>query len=82
MLHREKFGSTQENLGPMSFDFDRVFDPEARQQDVYSEIADVCLGVLDGYKICLMAGLKGKTRSLLETSITPSAPIATRPRFK
>jgi hypothetical protein len=29
-----------------------VFDPEARQQDVYSEIADVCLGVLDGYKIC------------------------------
>jgi kinesin family protein C2/C3 len=68
MLHREKFGSTQDNLGPMSFDFDRVFDPEARQQDVYSEIADVCLGVLDGYKICLMAYGQtgsGKTRSLL-----------------
>jgi kinesin family protein C2/C3 len=80
MLHREKFGSTQENLGPMSFDFDRVFDPEARQQDVYSEIADVCLGVLDGYKICLLAYGQtgsGKTRSLLgdvnHTVISPDS---------
>lgn len=79
MLHREKFGSAQENLGPMSFDFDRVFDPEVRQQDVYSEIEDVCLGVLDGYKICLMAygqSGSGKTRTLLgdvkHTVISPA----------
>jgi DNA-binding XRE family transcriptional regulator/DNA-binding Lrp family transcriptional regulator len=79
LLHRERFAVNQDNLGPMSFDFDRVFDPETRQQDVYSEIEDVCLGVLDGYKICILAygqSGTGKTRTLLgdvkHTVISPA----------
>lgn len=65
MLHREKF---QEDVGPISFEFDRVFDPHARQQDVYTEVEEVCLGVLDGYNICLMTygpSRSGKTCTLL-----------------
>lgn len=38
-----------------SFEFDRVFDPQTKQQEVFAEIEEVCLGVLDGYRICLMA---------------------------
>jgi len=54
--------------GPMSFEFDRVFPMEASQHDVYAEIQDVCLGVLDGYNICIMAygqSGSGKTHTLL-----------------
>ena len=65
MLHRDKF---QDGVGPLSFEFDRVFDPQALQQDVYGEIEEVCLGVLDGYNLCIMTYgpmLSGKTCTLL-----------------
>eukprot|EP00977_Amphora_coffeiformis_P017443 scaffold5684_cov169-Amphora_coffeaeformis.AAC.18 len=66
VLHREKFGSV--GTGPMSFDFDRIFDPNASQREVFTEIQDVLLSVLDGYKVCLMAygqSGAGKTKTLL-----------------
>ena len=53
---------------PMSFEFDRIFDPTLPQQDVYGEVQEVCLGVLDGFNITVMAfGPKGcgKTRTIL-----------------
>ena len=53
---------------PMSFEFDRIFEPTLPQQDVYSEVQEVCLGVLDGFNITVMAfGPKGcgKTRTIL-----------------
>lgn len=65
VLHREKYN---EDLAPVTFEFDRVFDPQTMQHDLYTEIQDVCLGVLDGYKICLMAfGPRecGRTLSIL-----------------
>lgn len=65
LMHREKY---QDDVGPLSFEFDRVFEPQAIQQDVYTEVEDVCLGVLDGYNICLMAygpSHCGKTCTLL-----------------
>ena len=53
LFHRDKY---DDEHGPVSFEFDRVFDPNiSKQQDVYAEVQDVCLGVLDGYNICLMA---------------------------
>jgi kinesin family protein C2/C3 len=53
LFHRDKY---DDEHGPVSFEFDRVFDPNnAKQQDVYAEVQDVCLGVLDGYNICIMA---------------------------
>jgi kinesin family member C2/C3 len=65
LLHREKF---VDYAAPVSFEFDRVFEPHALQQDVYSELEEVCLGVLDGFNICLMAygpSRCGKTCTLL-----------------
>ena len=53
LFHRDKY---DDEVGPVSFEFDRVFDPNnSKQQDVFAEVQDVCLGVLDGYNICLMA---------------------------
>jgi len=68
ILHREKFSHVQESVGPLSFEFDRIFQHGASQKDVYSEFEDVCLGVLDGYNICVMAygqTCSGKTYTLL-----------------
>ena len=53
---------------PMSFKFDRVFTPEVDQREVYNEIEELCLSVLDGYNICLMVHGQtgsGKTYSML-----------------
>jgi len=67
LLHRDD--------APVSFEFDRVFEPYALQQDVYSEIEEVCLGVLDGYNICLLAygpTKSGKTSTILgDVNATP-----------
>jgi kinesin family protein C2/C3 len=65
MLHRDKF---RDDVGPLSFEFDRVFDQLEIQHDVYHEIEDICLGVLDGYNICVIAygpSSCGKTRTIL-----------------
>jgi kinesin family member C2/C3 len=53
---------------PVSFKFDRVFTPDVGQREVYNEIEELCLSVLDGYNICILAhGQRGtgKTYSLL-----------------
>ena len=67
LLHRDD--------APVSFEFDRVFEPYALQQDVYSEIEEVCLGVLDGFNICLLAygpTKSGKTSTILgDVNATP-----------
>ena len=61
-----------------SFEFDGVFTPETLQKEVYNEIEEVCLSVLDGYRICLMAlGPQGcgKTCTLLGETIGDSFTI-------
>ena len=68
VLHREKFGNVPEGTGPMSFAFDRIFDHSSSQRDVYTEIQDVLLSALDGYRVCFLAYGQtgtGKTKSVL-----------------
>jgi kinesin family member C2/C3 len=65
VVHRDAVDS---DLPPVSFEFDCVFEPHTQQQDVYKEIEEVCLSVLDGYRICLMAcgpSKSGKTCTIL-----------------
>lgn len=53
---------------PVSFKFDRVFTPDVQQREVYNEIEELCLSVLDGFNICLLAHgqqASGKTYSML-----------------
>ena len=77
VLHREKYSN--DGAGPMSFEFDRIFDEDASQHDVFTEIQDVLLGVMDGYNVCLMAYGQtgaGKTKTLLGDVTTHNGEMA------
>ena len=71
LLHRERVigtDSMNSTMSPMSFEFDRTFDPKCSQEEVFSEMKNSLLGALDGYNICLMAygqRKSGKTHSLI-----------------
>lgn len=54
-------------LNRHAFTFDRVFDPRARQEDVFSEIANLVQSVLDGFNVSIFAYGQtgsGKTHTL------------------
>ena len=39
----------------LSFEFDRVFEPTADRTEVFAELEDVILSVLDGFNVCVLA---------------------------
>ena len=40
---------------PAPFDFDRVFGPDAKQEDIFADTKDTIMSCVDGYNVCLMA---------------------------
>ena len=53
-----------------SWTFDKVFRPEATQAQVYEEVANLVVSMLDGYNICVFAYGQtgsGKTHSMQGT---------------
>ncbi|XP_029464777.1 kinesin-like protein KIFC3 isoform X2 [Rhinatrema bivittatum] len=39
----------------VSFELDKVFSPEATQQDVFQEVQDLITSCIDGYNVCIFA---------------------------
>jgi len=55
-LSETELGCFDERLGAWkSFAFDKVWGPEAKQQDVFQDIEPMALSVVDGYNACIFA---------------------------
>lgn len=55
-LSETELGCFDERLGAWkSFAFDKVWGPDARQQDVFQDIEPMALSVVDGYNACIFA---------------------------
>jgi len=49
------------------FSFDRIFNPEAKQKDVYREVAELVQSAMDGYRVCILSygqSGSGKTHTM------------------
>ncbi|KAH0445407.1 hypothetical protein IEQ34_025506 [Dendrobium chrysotoxum] len=65
------------------FEFDRVFQPEASQADVFAEVEHLIQSVLDGYNTCIFAyGQTGSGKTFtLEGPNLPNAEALTEANF-
>ncbi len=57
-----------EDISPMSFQYDRIFSPGASQSEVFSELEEPLISSLDGFNVTLLAygqSGSGKTHTLL-----------------
>lgn len=68
VLHRERSGGKTSNTTPLSFEFDGVITPDMDQQELYNEVEQVCLNVLEGFNSTIMTygpSRAGKTFTML-----------------
>ena len=50
-------GAAERGLSSLIFEYDRVFQPDSSQSEVYSETEELVLGALDGCVVCVMADI-------------------------
>ncbi|GKT66832.1 kinesin family protein [Colletotrichum tofieldiae] len=62
----------------INFEFDRVFDPSAQNQDVFDEISQLVQSALDGYNVCIFCyGQTGSGKTHTMSSSDGMIPRAT-----
>ncbi|OHE92808.1 kinesin motor domain-containing protein, partial [Colletotrichum orchidophilum] len=62
----------------INFEFDRVFDPSAQNQDVFDEISQLVQSALDGYNVCIFCyGQTGSGKTHTMSSADGMIPRAT-----
>ncbi|KDN71402.1 putative kinesin motor domain-containing protein [Colletotrichum sublineola] len=62
----------------INFEFDRVFDPTAQNQDVFDEISQLVQSALDGYNVCIFCyGQTGSGKTHTMSSADGMIPRAT-----
>ncbi|KAK1978340.1 kinesin motor domain-containing protein [Colletotrichum cereale] len=62
----------------INFEFDRVFDPAAQNQDVFDEISQLVQSALDGYNVCIFCyGQTGSGKTHTMSSSDGMIPRAT-----
>lgn len=71
----------QERKEAHNFTFDRVFEPEATQSDVYEEISLLAQSCVDGYNVCIFAyGQTGSGKSFTMEGGSTEATVGMIPR--
>ena len=62
-----------------NYTFDRVFEPQANNPEVFAEVADLVQSALDGYNVCLFAyGQTGSGKTYTMSSKDGVIPLALR----
>ena len=57
---------------PFEFNFDKVFNPDATQSDIFAQVSDLVQSALDGYNVCLFSYGQtgaGKTHTMQGSSV-------------
>eukprot|EP00762_Andalucia_godoyi_P003912 ANDGO_05686.mRNA.1 Kinesin-like protein klpA len=71
---RESADGQRSELKKYSFQFDRVFGSDSKQQEVFREISQLVQSALDGYKVCIFAYGQtgsGKTHTMEGSTADP-----------
>ena len=57
LFGEDQISATGQSRGAKEFrfDFDKVFPPQASQQDVFEEVSQLVQSALDGYHVCVFA---------------------------
>lgn len=73
---RSSLGAVTRKTHP--FEFDRVFDPRIRNEEVFGEIAQLVQSALDGYNVCIFCyGQTGSGKTFTMSSADGMIPRAT-----
>jgi len=55
MVNIDKFLKSENNIKEYKFNFEHIFDHDAKQADIFNELSQLIQSALDGYNVCIFA---------------------------